>query len=142
MPEVRKFALVAIPGLATASDVHTVMEVEDGLRFVSELPYPLDGSWVEWLGTLLADRVRKASLFTVAEGPTTSPAILDGEHQALGRTAHDLYWCLHLAGLYSAGETPVRVSGSVHEDGRIEVRTDRKFKRPLAGGGEVGRGRA
>lgn len=102
-----KYALVAVPRLPLDwRNMPQAMELSPGLGFFRRLPFTPEQHWREWIGTVRADQLAKASLILIAKSSSNNPKVLDGENEQLIGVVGRFYQGLQLA-------TPIWIEGDV-----------------------------
>ena len=113
-----KFAAIAFS--RSTSVLESQIKVAEDLFFLPQLPFKVDSTWQEWLGTLRSDEILQANLVLFATAPSANPGVLDAENQKLQETALKLLYSLLVLGVPSYGN--MNVLSSANQDGHISVR--------------------
>ena len=124
-----KYSLIAVPCAFVHDSTPAVFKLSTGLWATRSLPTELGEDWRKWIGTLLAQRVEKATLFLVATGSTKSPDVLDEDNQILQRRVWNLYWGLLIACTLRVEDDPVQLTGGYPTTG-IDVRSLSEIESP------------
>ena len=125
-----KYALVVIPETIVDQNLPSQGQLTDDLWFSREPPLDLSKKWVEWIGVVRADRVKKASLFLISKGPSSDPNTLDAENEYYRRRIGSLYWSLILSGFIYCSISPFSILGALRADNLDIVRSVGEFSQP------------
>ena len=113
-----KFAAIAFSH--STSSLKNQIKVIDDIFFLPQLPFQVDATWQEWLGTLRSDEILQADLVLFATAPSASPEVFDAENQKLQETVLKLLYSLLVLGVPSYGN--MNVLSGANRDGHISVR--------------------
>ena len=125
-----KYALVVIPETIVDEDLPNQGHLADDLWFSRQLPFDLSPTWIEWLGTVKANVMKKASLFLISKGPSSRPDILDAENEFHRRRVSSLYWSLILSSFIYCYRTPFTIIGAARTPDLEIVRSVGEFRQP------------
>jgi hypothetical protein len=118
-----KYGLIAVPNTKVAEALPQELHIASDLWVTRSLPIALDSHWQKWLGTILAERIEKASLYLIAKGPSRAPEVLDDENEKYQNRVNLLFWGLLLTDfLWTPQEAPIQLSGAKHTSG-LDVRS-------------------
>ena len=131
MDRAKKFGIVALGGFPVEADFENELHLAPSLRLHRNPPYPMNEHWKESLGSLSVGRYEEATLHIVSEVPTEKHEVLDEEHKAAYRRAHEVYWCLLLVGFLRLENGPMSLQGSIAPDGTPDVRSVGEEKQPV-----------
>jgi hypothetical protein len=113
-----KFAAIAFSRSTSALESH--IKVVEDLFFLPQLPFKVDSTWQEWLGTLRSDEILQADLVLFATAPSANPGVLDTENQKLQETVIKLLYSLLVLGVPSYGN--MNVLNGANQDGHMALR--------------------
>jgi hypothetical protein len=113
-----KFAAIAFSRSTSVLGSRT--KVVEDLFFLPQLPFKVDSTWQEWLGTLRSDKILQANLVLFATAPSANPGVFDDENQKLQETVLKLLYSLLVLGVPSYGD--MNVLHGANQDGHIAVR--------------------
>ena len=113
-----KYALIA---LNAATEIREPVDLGDGQLALPRGAFELPTHWKEWLGTLKAKAVERASLKLLVRAPSERPAVLDAENEQLQQRIGSLYWGLLAAGKVRVSGAGIQLTGSHGGEG-IDVR--------------------
>jgi hypothetical protein len=117
-----KYAIIALPRLPLdGQNVPQSMELAPGLSFARRFPFDLEPHWREWIGTVRADQLTKASLILIAKSPSVTPDVLDGENERLIGLVGRFYQGLQIAVPIWADGDVMRLTGA-NRGGHVDVR--------------------
>jgi hypothetical protein len=112
-----KFSIVAIPGaVRESSDTQFPLHLADDLWAVTKLPVSLAEHWKEWIGSIRAGDIERASLLLVAKRRSESPRVQDGDTKALDRRIRHLYWGALAVAPLVCSKAPTLVLGGCHDE--------------------------
>ncbi len=133
MPIIRpdeKYAMVVLPNTILDENLPVLEQLADDLWFCTELPFEFPERWVEWIGTVKAEKLKRGSLFLIAKGPSKKPEIMDEENELYKRRAGSLYWALILSGFIFCYDQPFSIMGAVRNEEPGMVRSVGEFAQP------------
>jgi hypothetical protein len=125
-----KYALVVLPEAVVDDRLPRLGEVDDNLWFSREPPLDLSSRWIEWIGTVQADKVKKANLILMSKGPSKNPEILDAENEFHRRRAGEFYWGLILSGFIYCYTSSFSIMGAARGDDLDVVRSVGEISQP------------
>jgi hypothetical protein len=118
--------LIALPLRHMALPKGGALAVGAGLSVSRSLPIGVPDHWREWLGSFRIRALTDADCFLLATAPSTAPAILDGENEALSDAVHRFYFGLLLSAPFVAHGKGMKLSGA-HREGGIDVRSAQDY---------------
>lgn len=124
-----KYSLIAVPCAFVDDSTPAASKLSTGLWATRSLPTELGENWRKWVGTLLAQRVERATMFLVATGAAKSPDVPDEDNQILQNRVWSLYWGLLIACTLRVEEDPVKLTGAYPTTG-IDVRSLSEIESP------------
>jgi hypothetical protein len=125
-----KYAVVVIPETLVDQNLPTHGKLADDLWFSRQPPFDLSPTLVEWIGTVRANMLKKASLFLLSKGPSSKPDILDAENEYYRRRVGSLYWSIILSGFIYCFNSPYSIIGAARA-GNLEIaRSIGEFPQP------------
>lgn len=125
-----KYAVVVIPETLVDQDLPTQGKLADNLWFSRQPPFDFSKTWIEWIGSIRANRLKEASLFLISKGPSSKPDILDDENEYYRRRVGSLYWSLILSGFIYCYNSPFSILGAVRAEDSEGVRSMGEFPQP------------
>jgi len=125
-----KFALVVMPEMVVDQNLPPHGQLADDLWFSRQLPFDLSPTWVEWMGTVRANGIQKASLFLISKGPSSQPDILDAENEYYRRRVGNLYWSLIVSGFIHCDNFPFSIVGAARAENLEIVRSMGELPQP------------
>jgi hypothetical protein len=131
IPAGHKFAFIALDNAGTERGLPAEIGLGERTWAVLGPPVNLPRHWQEWLGSVQAEHLNRATLTFVAIRPSNAVGVLDGENQQLSQCALTLFYSLLLVDVfhYDAG---LLVTGA-NVDGEVAIRqvtTLEPFYRP------------
>jgi hypothetical protein len=127
-----KYAVIVIPDVLVDRDLPSDGKLADDLWFSRQPPFHFSRTWVEWIGNVRANALKKASLSLVSKGPSIKPDVLDDENEHHKRRAGSLYWSLILSDFFSCYNPPFSIMGAVRDEDLENVRSVGQFPQPHA----------
>lgn len=125
-----KYAVIVIPHALIDEKLPIYGDLDGELWFSRQPPFEFSKNWTEWIGTVRANRFKKASLFLISKGPSRKPDILDAENEYHRRKVGGLYWSLILSGFIYCYESPFSIIGGVGAGTFEIVRSVGEFPQP------------
>lgn len=125
-----KYALVVMPETIVDDNLPTQGQLTDDLWFSRQLPFELSTTWIEWIGKVKANKMKKASLFLISKGPSSRLDILDAENEHYRKRVGTLYWSLILSGFIYCYSSPFSIIGAVRANDPEIVRSVGEFPQP------------
>ena len=114
-----KFAILAVENAGTTVSAPGVLS--DGTAVATGIPAEMiDEFWQTSLGTIAVQGLHRCNLLFCRKRASAKPAVLDSEHEELGKRLTELFWLLQLSGVPYYESASV-LKGSVL-DGVINVR--------------------
>lgn len=126
LPPNHKFACVALENAGVDPTLRNPLNLGGDLQIIFEPPFPLNGVWQEWLGSLQVEQMERSSLVLMAHRISANPNVLDGENSALRQQVVGLCYSIFLTEVfhYDSGLilTGANVGGtvSVRQVSRLE----------------------
>ncbi len=125
-----KYAVVVIPDTLITENLPPYGNLSGDLWFSRRPPFDFSKTWIEWIGTVRANRLKEASLFLISKGPSGKPDILDDENEYFRRRVGSLYWSLILSGFFYCYNSPFSIVGGVRAGDFEIVRSVGEFPQP------------
>ena len=114
-----KFSCVALRSARVGDLGAGLTSLGNDLWSVPKIPFELQDSWKEWLGSLQSKELVGANLCLFAIAHSASPGVLDAENESLRSAVERLFFALVLQGLqYERGY----ILSGAHHEGMIDVR--------------------
>jgi hypothetical protein len=129
IPDRHKFAALSLCGTGATFEMPEVLAVSSGLIATRALPFTVTPWWLEQLGKLAAEELKRADLYLLAVAPSKSLSVLDGENQSLEEQCRNFFYGLLIAVPLSTEQAPQLTTGSM-ESGKATFRQIGRFERP------------
>lgn len=129
IPEGHKFSAISLCGTGGTFDMPEVLQVAADLVATTALPFAVTPWWLEQLGELAAEEIKRADLYLLSIAPSSSLSVLNGENQALDDRCRNLFYGLLIAVPLSTEQAPHLMTGSM-EAGVATFRQIGRFERP------------
>lgn len=94
-----KFAVLAVENVHSELPKNWEGQLSDGTWVLTKVPVQRESYWREWIGSIRAERLKRAHLVLVRSTSSANPEILDEQHDALGEHLTQIFYMLALSGV-------------------------------------------
>jgi hypothetical protein len=114
LPLGHKFGALCLVNAAVDRDLRDrVLDLPDDVSAIFGPPFEIEAHWRVWLGSVKSRNLAQTSLALLAHNQSNRPEILDGENEAMLKTASSIFYGLlmaevfhHDSGLLLSGANP------------------------------------
>ena len=96
LPLNHKFACVALENAGVDPGLRNPLSLGGDVMIMFEPPFPLDGVWQGWLGSLQVEQLGRSNIVLIANRISASPDVLDHENEDLRQQVISLCYAMFL----------------------------------------------
>ena len=126
IPLNHKFCCIALSGVPDLN-ISFPCYILPNLSLYSANPFELDNNWIEWLGSLEIEHLKKCNFIIISYEFSEKPKVLDYEHESLKQQTYLMLYSILLQTIFPYKKGSVLIGSRVND--KIEIRQFAKYDR-------------